>query len=214
MKTQVDRERQIEAVLFDIGGVLLGFDHMKSCREIAKRMALTPPALTPNEVYERLFASGLETEFDLGLSTDLFYQRAIASLGISTDTLPFDDFVDIWGAIFEEIPEVTQIVAGLKGRARLFILSNTNRVHYSYIVSRFEWFKEFEARFLSFELGQRKPDRAIFNAVIESTGLAPSSILYFDDISGHVSAAKEAGIEAVLFTTPGAMKAELERAGL
>ncbi len=199
-----------EAVLLDIGGVLLDFDHMKSCRQLAPVCGLAP-----EEVYKQLFASGLETDFDLGMDSSLFYAEVLARLNISPDKLPFEHFSTVWGAIFAEKPEVTEIVQGLQGSTRLFVLSNTNTIHYSYIEENFAFFqKSFEAQFLSFRLGLRKPDPAIFSSVIDTTGLAPASILYFDDMEEHVEAAKELGIDARLFTSVNIMKAELKSAGL
>ncbi|MBE9529075.1 MAG: HAD family phosphatase [Proteobacteria bacterium] len=208
----MSKKSGIEGVLFDIGGVLLDFDHMLSCRRIAALAELD--YLDYKEVYKRLFASGLETEFDLGLPTELFYSRALEALGSSPEAISYEVFIEIWGAIFTERPEMKEIVAELRGNTRRLILSNTNAIHYSYIEEHFSWFKEFEASFLSFKLGIRKPDPAIFEAVIESTGLTPRSILYIDDIESHVMAAKEAGIEAVLFTTTDALRAVLKEAGL
>jgi putative hydrolase of the HAD superfamily len=209
----MSKETKIEGVLFDIGGVLLGFDHMKSCRALA-----VLSGLEPKEVYKRLFASGLETEFDLGMPSELFYKKALKALEaspktLSQETLPYDRFFEIWGAIFTERVEMRELVAELRGSIRLFILSNTNKAHYSYIEEHFSWFKGFEC-FLSFELGLRKPDPAIFKAVIDGMGLSPSSILYIDDIEGHVTAAKEAGLEAMLFTTTDALRGVLKEAGL
>lgn len=205
----MDKVNKIEGVLFDIGGVLLDFDHMKSCRALGARSGLEP-----KEVYRRLFKSGLETEFDLGMSSELFYKKALKALGVSPDTISYKAFIEIWGAIFTERVEMRELVAKLRGTTRLFILSNTNAIHYSYIEENFSWFKEFEASFLSFELGLRKPNPAIFKAVIDGMGLSPSSILYIDDIEGHVTAAKEAGIESMLFTTTEALRTVFKKAGL
>ena len=83
-------------MLFDIGGVLLAFDHMTSCNRLSNLCSLTPA-----EVYERLFKSGLEREFDLGLDPSVFYSRSLTLLGISPSSLSFSEFQEIWGDIFK-----------------------------------------------------------------------------------------------------------------
>ena len=202
-------EHKVLGVLFDIGGVLLDFDHMKSCTQLA---AIS--GLTPDEVYRRLFKSGLETAFDLGMDSSLFYTEVLTKLNISQEKISIELFSRIWGAIFKERPEVTKIVEELQDSTQLFVLSNTNALHYSYIEEHYPFFSNFEKQFLSFRLKLRKPDPLIFSSVVDSTGLAPASILYFDDMREHVEAAKEAGINAKLFTSIDAMKTVLRSAGL
>ena len=50
----------------------------------------------------------------------------------------------------------------------------------------------------SYEIGYTKPDREIFEYVINDIGIDPSNILFFDDKEKNVNGAKEVGIDARL----------------
>jgi FMN phosphatase YigB (HAD superfamily) len=63
----------------------------------------------------------------------------------------------------------------------------------------------------SHEVGLKKPDPAIYVLAQSRLGVEPEEILFLDDVSGHVDAARAAGWHAVLHeSTPGSI-AELER---
>jgi putative hydrolase of the HAD superfamily len=90
----------------------------------------------------------------------------------------------------------------LKSKYRLFLLSNSNQIHYECYISRFE--KEFgfpldnlfEKLWFSHHLGMVKPDPEIFSFVLKDAGLKPNETLFIDDTLVHVEAAKSIGINA------------------
>lgn len=65
-----------------------------------------------------------------------------------------------------------------------------------------------ERTFLSFELGLRKPDRAIYERVLAESGVKPERIIYVDDIPAYTRAAADLKIQVVTFESA----AQLERA--
>jgi putative hydrolase of the HAD superfamily len=67
---------------------------------------------------------------------------------------------------------------------------------------------------LSFQIGALKPDPKIYRAAAELAGVAPGEILFCDDILGHVTGAREAGFDAVQYTSTPALVAELHDRGL
>jgi putative hydrolase of the HAD superfamily len=194
-------------VVFDIGGVLLDFDHMRACGALGQRCGMSS-----EDVYELVFTSGLEASYDRGMPTRDFFKECMRRL--STD-IPFEKFGPLWSDIFREKPDVREIVEGLAGRTRLFILSNTNPLHYEFAVKKFTFLKEFfEASFLSFEIGETKPSPMVYRTVIEQTGLLPSELFYIDDHEEYAEAARSLGIPSVRFTTAGLLKEKLSELGL
>lgn len=69
----------------------------------------------------------------------------------------------------------------------------------------------FDAVVISGEVGLRKPDPAIFTMTTARLGLDPSQCLFVDDHPGHVEAARDAGLQALLHTSPAATITELKR---
>lgn len=198
-------------VVFDIGGVLLSFDHMKACKAIGARCAMSA-----EEVYERVFTSGLEASYDRGMPTGEFYGEVSKRLAIKAPfDVPPDEFGLLWSDIFEENPGIEEVVRTLSGMVRLFILSNTNPLHYEFAAGRFPFLNDcFEAAFLSYEIGEGKPSPVIYRTVVEKTGLKPEELFYIDDREEHVEAAKALGIRSLRFTSIEALKERLKGLGL
>lgn len=67
---------------------------------------------------------------------------------------------------------------------------------------------------VSGEVGLIKPDRAIYDLHAKTFGLEPSAALFIDDSEKNVEGAKAAGWQAVHFTSPAQLRADLERHAL
>ena len=67
---------------------------------------------------------------------------------------------------------------------------------------------------VSADIGQIKPDRAIYDHHVAAFGLEPGATLFIDDSQKNVDGAKAAGWQAVLFTDAKTLKADLERFGI
>src|SRR5262249_42098969 len=72
----------------------------------------------------------------------------------------------------------------------------------------------FDRVFASHEIGLRKPERAAFEHVCSELGLAPASILFFDDLPENVHGARAAGLEAILVRSPADVAAALRERDL
>lgn len=188
----------LKTLWIDLGNVLVTFDHMKTCR------ALAPAAgLGPDEVYRRLFESGLERRFDRGeLSEVEFATHAAAALGLPAGA--GETVLGAWAGIFARHDENLAALAGLAARFRLVLLSNTNPTHLRACEALAPELGGFHARVVSFEAGCRKPEPAIFAAALAASGgCAPGEVHFFDDGAEHVAAARAAGFAATLHV-PGA----------
>ena len=120
----------ITAITFDLGNVLVRVDHLRFCRRLA---ALT--ALSPQEVYAQVFESSLEPGYDTGRITSReFYQRVTAHFGVA---LPYSRFCDLWCDLFDPMEGMAEQVEHLASSFPLFLLSNTNALHFDYLKERF-----------------------------------------------------------------------------
>ena len=63
-------------------------------------------------------------------------------------------------------------------------------------------------------MGSRKPEAAIFQALVREAGLPPARILYIDDMEEFVAAARTQGLTAWFFVSPQDFKERLSAAGL
>jgi putative hydrolase of the HAD superfamily len=71
-------------------------------------------------------------------------------------------------------------------------------------------FANFDQLMFSAQLGATKPDRAIFEAAIERLGRPAEEVLFIDDRAENVEGAREAGLQAVQFTSAAKLREILE----
>ena len=204
------RLRKPRFLYFDLGNVLLYFDHMQACRQIA---ALAE--IDPQQVWDLVFDSGMELRFEAGeVSTDEFYDHFCRQ----TKTRPeFAALTHAASSIFRVNGGMKAVLGQLlAARHRLGLLSNTNEIHWRHVADgRYSLLPEaFEVLVLSYEVKAVKPDPKIFRIAAEMAGVAPEDIFYTDDVPGHVAAARTAGFDAVQYTTTPALVNELRARGV
>ncbi len=198
----------IEAILYDLGNVILPFNHYPIAEKLC-RLSGRREARDPQEIFSYLFdfQKGIVNRFDVGqVSPREFFQTIKEHLGLS---ISFDEFVPIWTEIFSENVEVSQIVLSQKGRWKLGLLSNTDPLHFHYILSRFSVMRVFDKWILSYEVGFKKPAVEIFQTAIAWASVEPSRILFVDDVKAHVEAAISLGIQGIHFVSAEQLKKEL-----
>ncbi len=197
----------IDVIALDLGNVLIKVDHSRFCQRLA-RLA----GLSPEEVFAGVFNSDLEPAYDTGrLSSPEFYQSVITRFQVN---LPYEQFCHWWNDIFDPMPGMEELLIHLKERYPLFLLSNTNDLHFPYVFQRFPLVHHCRRFILSYQVGSRKPEPEIFQALIRETGQAPEGCLFIDDKLPFVEAARRQGLAAWQFTSPSAFQKDLEFHGL
>ena len=188
---------KVEAVIFDLGGVILNIDYTLTAEAFMK-LGLT----NFDEVYSQLCQTELFDRFETGeISTFHFINRVLDQLPRGCNG---NQVVHAWNSMILDFPqERLDFLDGLKENYRIFLLSNTNDIHMEMVRrsqekttghNRLEDY--FEHVYLSCEMGLRKPDPEIFLRVCREQGLDPSKTLFIDDSPQHVEGAKAAGLQA------------------
>lgn len=189
-------------VIFDLGGVIVDFDH----HTVSRRLSPFSPR-TEGEIFQALFQSQLGRDYDLGrMSSEEFFQRAWEALELD---LEFGEFQEIWSDIFSLNEEVARLLEELRGRVHLFLLSNTNALHFAHIRRHFPVLEVFEEMLLSFELGMRKPDPRIWQEALQRAGLPAERAAYVDDSLEYVAVARRLGLKGLHFQSSGNLRREL-----
>lgn len=199
-KPQKAREDVIEVVLFDLGNVILPFNHFQIAQKLS-RFALKTQYQDPPLIFAEIFdlGKGLINPYERGeISSSQFFELLRERFDLA---LSFEDFASIWNEIFTENVEVSEMIRSLKGKKRLGLVSNTNPLHFAYALERFPVVHLFDRCILSHEVGAKKPDLKIFEAALRWASTPPERILFIDDTSGHVEAAHRLGLRAIHFTS-------------
>ncbi len=180
----------IKNIIFDFGDVFINLDKSATLREL-NRLGLSE--LDPNLL--QLFQ-----EYEKGmLSTEAFMAEAKAFFPGANPT----DLTAAWNAILLDLPEyrLTFLESLAKSDTyRLFLLSNTNALHMSYVAqtmgrSRYKRFlKCFHHVYLSFEMQMRKPEPEIFQYVLDRQNLSPKETLFVDDTHENILEASSQGL--------------------
>jgi 2-haloacid dehalogenase len=95
-----------------------------------------------------------------------------------------------------------------------YLLSNMEPETFPRRLERFPFLQLAQGWVVSGFEGVAKPDRRIFEILLERFGLDPARTLFVDDSQTNVAAAAELGIVARLFTTSAELRQHLERAQL
>ena len=193
-------------VIFDLGGVLVGFDWMRACTRL--EAAGGAPAA---RILEAIVGGKEKIAFDTGrLSPQEFASRFCAAIGVR---LPYSEFTEIWCDIFAEQHKVTSLLDEIGRHADLVLLSNTDPLHIEYVRSHYGFLGKFRGIVLSYEVGHVKPTPQIFERAI---GLyAPGTrMIYFDDVAEFVSAARACGLPAEQFVDASKLRRDLECFGV
>ena len=113
------------------------------------------------------------------------------------------------------VPGMREIVADLHARSvATGVLSNWPVELFSHALERIDLIAELGPRVISGEVKLAKPDPRIFDLVVAQHRARPADIVFVDDISDNVEAARRCGLDAVLFTSADPLRGELRARGL
>lgn len=198
--------QDIELFAFDMGHVLIDFEWPTVCEGFYNRAGIEKDSFGP--VLKHLGSLGYETG-KVGTVEFLAEMNKVLSTDIGAQ-----EFETLWNATFRENSEMADLLHHLKDYYSLYLLSNTNESHYGFIQRNFDVARHFRELILSYEVGTAKPDLAIYEEVIARSGIAPGRCVFVDDLKENVNAARQVGLQAILFTTPDALKQDLRALGI
>ncbi|KGL62959.1 HAD-IA family hydrolase [Polaribacter sp. Hel1_85] len=179
----------IKNIIFDFGDIFINLDKPATLREMAK--------LGVTEISDEMVA--VYHQYEKGLmSTDTFIKFYHEKFGTKNEDLIF-----AWNSILLDFPkkrlEFLKELAASK-KYRLFLLSNTNDLHISWVINNWgvklynEFKNNFEQFYLSHEINFRKPDSEIYKFVLNENDLIAGETLFVDDLKENTDSANSIGI--------------------
>ena len=182
----------VEAVVFDIGNVLVSFDFAPFYSDIAAKSEASGRASVEGvlEPVKQAYENGR-------IGRQEFVSRSIQLLGYQGTKA---EFQSAWENIFTLNPPMEQVVKTLSGQVPLFLLSNTNDLHREFLFRQFAVFGLFRGGVYSDEAQVSKPDLEIFRITRDQFDLNPDRTLFVDDLRPNVEAAREAGFQVFKYS--------------
>jgi 2-haloacid dehalogenase len=198
----------VEAVVFDLGGVLLDWD--------------------PRHLYRKLFADEAEMELflaeicspawhaphDRGVST------AASCAELASRHPEFSELIWAWSRRSEEMiggvdaGSVEVVRAVRETGLPCYALTNMEAETYPLRLRRFPFLGWFDGTVVSGREGVAKPEPAIFRRLLDRFALTPNTTSMIDDTKENLETASKLGIQTVLFRSSRQLRAELEAVGV
>ena len=189
-------DKKIRNIVFDLGGVLVDLDFKAAINGLQKA-----GFANVKEQLQAFDREGIFQKFELGEMTAEEFRSAIREN--STVELTDEEVDNLWNAMLLEIPrEKLELILDLRGKYMVYLLSNTNSIHWDYVCKNafnyrgFRVNDYFEETFLSYEMHLAKPDKAIYEKVLQDANLLAEETLFIDDSEANCKAAEEVGIHA------------------
>jgi putative hydrolase of the HAD superfamily len=198
-----------DAILFDVGGVLLtnGWDHRERAAVLDQfhldRAEFEARHTEPNDAWERDAISVNEY-----LDATVFYEPR---------NFTHEEFLDAIRAQSQLLPDGAMGVLGelaTSDKCMLGVLNNEARATNDYRFDKFGIREHLKVAFSSCYVGLRKPGHAIYKRAVDILGVPAERILFIDDRAENAAGAEAVGIKAVRFTGSDALRSDLASLGV
>ena len=195
----------IQAVIFDLGGVILRTEDPRPRQELAERLGMTYA-----ELDQAVFGNALSHAAERGeAEPEQVWAEAARLLALPAEEIPAfrqsffgGDRVDF---------DLVAFIAGLRPRYKTGLLSNT------WTVDLPGWLRDglnilpetFDVIVSSARSKMRKPDPRVFALALEALQVRPEQAVFVDDFAHNTQAAAALGMHVVHFRGPEQARQEL-----
>jgi putative hydrolase of the HAD superfamily len=188
----------IKTIIFDFGGVLVNLN-MQVCVDAFARLGYDKM----DELLDNYKQKGIFLLFEEGkISTDDFFVELQQIVGKHT---PIEEIKKAYLTFIEDIPAYKlDLILKLRQKYNILLLSNINPFIFDYckdnqFKSQGYVFEDYFLKaYLSFEMGVCKPDKLIFEKMIEDANLVPEQCLFLDDGVKNIEIAQSIGFQTYL----------------
>lgn len=206
----------IKAIIFDYGNVIFSIDFLRT-QNAFKELGI--------ENVETFFShkghASLFDEFEKGNISAAEWRDGIRAHANKPD-LTDQQIDDAWNSLLIGVADGNHdLLLKISRQYPTFLLSNTNEVHYKWIMEYLK--REFDLEnneslftkdYYSHLMGMRKPNKDIFQFVLDSHGLKAEETLFIDDSPQHLKTAEEMGLQTYLMTAPDNLQTYFKSNGL
>jgi glucose-1-phosphatase len=188
----------IVTVLFDLGNVLAHIDFDNFWRTLG---FLTHEEITP-------FAEGYRSctrRYETGLIPTSEYLTELQSVfhhRFSQEQLT----AAFQHIILDPVVGMAELAESVSRTRRTALASNTNDMHYSKSLKQYTVMQALHRHYCSYQMHVMKPAREFYDFIIRDQQVAPSELLFIDDLDDNIEGARTAGMQAIKFE--GVMKLE------
>ncbi len=197
-------KKDIDAIIFDLGRVLVDID-------LTKGVFKYLPALESGQdekVLNQLFRDTVYREYAEGrMPVEEFYQLFCERAGL---TLDFPSFKKEWNAVFRPMRGMDVIVRETGKKFKLGLLSDIGPLHWEHLYNEMPLLQNFANPVLSYRIGFLKPHPQTYLLAADSVETLPGRCLFIDDRAVNVEGAQAVGMQAIQFQNPAQLRTDLK----
>lgn len=181
----------IRNIIFDFGNVLGKVDFEGFKKNILAEVG-------DKKLLKALLISNVKEDYELGLiSSKVFLDNVIKLLDYR---ITKEKFVIYFNEMLSELAEMKGFLIKLSksNKYKLFLLSNTNPLHFNFAKKNFPYIHEHIKNIvLSYKVKDAKPDSAIYLTTLNKYHLKPEESLFIDDLEKNCLTAKRLGMHII-----------------
>ena len=189
-------DSKIKNVVFDLGGVLINLD-FDNCLNAFRKAGFRDIEKQACQFRGKCFFS----QFELGEISPEEFRKAIRKE--VSEALSDHEIDDMWNLMLLDIPrEKLDLLLKLREHYMVYLLSNTNRIHWDYACEQMFCYRGFRVNdffediFLSFEMHKAKPEKDIYEQMMKEANILPEETFFIDDSAINCQAAISLGIQS------------------
>lgn len=193
-----------KCLAFDLGRVVFDFEYETALEKMTGRIGASR-----DTVMESLFYRDFGRDFEKGLITSQeFYEKFRKAFRLVVD---YDEFARLWCEIFSPNHKVIDLIGRLKNNYPVYMISNITELHFDYLYGKYETvFSLFDGLILSCRVKSVKPEKEIYDRLVEISGRDPADTVYIDDRSDLIDAARILGFVSLRFSGYESLIADLK----
>ena len=189
--------KAIKNIIFDFGGVIYDIDYEKAINAFKK--------LGYNDfehMYSQAIQNHLFEKLECGSISENEFKKELLN---DRPDINESHIEAAWNAILIGFKaERIQLLEEIKQHYNIYILSNSNIIHYRVFLKEFQQMTSylkfddlFDKVFYSFDIGCRKPDAEAYEYVLKNAGIVAEESLFIDDSIQNLAPAQKLGIQTL-----------------
>ena len=185
--------KNYKAIIFDLGGVILNIDYLLTINEFEK-LGIE----NASDFYSKEMQNPIFDKIEVGEISSKEFMEALKKKCTNTS---LEQVENAWNAMLSDLPQNRlTLIKKLKDKYKIFLLSNTNKIHMHAFQNKIgektwiEFTALFDKIYLSFEIGVRKPAKSAFKIILKENNLKPNEVLFIDDSPQHIETAERLGM--------------------
>ncbi|MFN2340430.1 MAG: HAD family hydrolase [Halanaerobium sp.] len=194
----------IRNIIFDLGNVLLDFDPDSYLEDLGYS----------GEIKDKLKSEIFATEEWLQLDQGTITQKEAVEKWQERNPEIKDEIGDVmsaWEKILTLKSDTAEILESLAAKNyKMYILSNFHQKAFDYVSSKYDFFKFFDGRVISADIGLIKPNAEIYDHLLDKFDLKAEETVFIDDSKENIKAAFKKGIRVIHFKDADSLEKELK----